>query len=327
MARIRTIKPEFWEDEKIAELSIPCRLFFIGCWNYADDFGVIKGNAFLLKSQIFPYDETLRVSELKKWIDALVNARFLIPISHQGESYYLIRTFRIHQILDKRYDKSFIGKNIIKDLINNALRNTMSDDENEHYVNTTSLLCDDDVGKGKGKGNGNGIGNSVLGGLGGRTNDGIGNPVSQPNFSNPADTEIPVNPQTEKEKGSAEKEKSEIPIKPPSANFVKFQQWILDNASQVSKFKEPFTEAEFKRIKADFDLPTIQITLERMHNWKPLLTKNISANLTFRKWAAMDKQEKTIRHGKSTTTPPNDAELAKAVSEGLARARTRQEWE
>ncbi|MFK1876092.1 hypothetical protein ACIXGC_19415 [Bacteroides fragilis] len=66
MARIRTIKPEFWEDEKIGKLPIPCRLFFIGCWNFADDFGVIKGNAALLKSQIFPYDENLRVSEIKK---------------------------------------------------------------------------------------------------------------------------------------------------------------------------------------------------------------------------------------------------------------------
>ncbi|MEG2061804.1 MAG: hypothetical protein RRY33_08115 [Alistipes sp.] len=112
------------------------------------------------------------------------------------------------------------------------------------------------------------------------------------NFANPdsADTEIPIKPKTEKEKDSAEKEKSEIPIKPPSANFVKFQQWILNNASQISKFKEPFTEAEFDRIKAEFDLSTIQSTLKSMHNWKPLLTKNISANLTFRKWVGRDKE-------------------------------------
>ena len=116
MARIRTIKPEFWEDEKIGKLPIPCRLFFIGCWNFADDFGVIKGNAALLKSQIFPYDENLRVSEIKKWIDSLVDARMLVPIIHAEESYYFIRTFRSHQILDKRYDKSYIGKEIAKDL-------------------------------------------------------------------------------------------------------------------------------------------------------------------------------------------------------------------
>lgn len=123
MARIRTIKPEFWEDEKIGALPIPCRLFFIGCWNFADDYGVIKGNAALLKSQIFPYDETLRVSEVKKWIDALVNARMLVPIIHKEESYYVIRTFRSHQVIDKRYDKSYISKDksLVSELIDSAL--------------------------------------------------------------------------------------------------------------------------------------------------------------------------------------------------------------
>ena len=137
MARIRTIKPEFWEDEKIGKLPIPCRLFFIGCWNFADDLGVINGNAALLKSQIFPYDENLRVSEIKKWIDALVDARMLVPIIHAEESYYFIRTFRSHQVLDKRYDKSYIGKGIVKELISKAL--------NDNDVNTTSTLRDNDV--------------------------------------------------------------------------------------------------------------------------------------------------------------------------------------
>lgn len=137
MARIRTIKPEFWEDEKVGKLPIPCRLFFVGCWNFADDFGVIKGNPALLKSQIFPYDENLRVSEIKKWIDSLVDARMLVPIIHEEESYYIIRTFRSHQVLDKRYDKSYIGKRVIKDLINNVL--------SDNDVNTTSTPRDNDV--------------------------------------------------------------------------------------------------------------------------------------------------------------------------------------
>lgn len=150
MARIRTIKPEFWEDEKIGKLPIPCRLFFIGCWNFADDFGVIKNNPVLLKSQIFPYDENLRVSEIKKWIDALVDARMLIPIILDGEknhpaeeSYYLIRTFRSHQVLDKRYEKSFISKDksFVKSLINTALSKTLCG----HIVDTTSLHSEHQV--------------------------------------------------------------------------------------------------------------------------------------------------------------------------------------
>lgn len=134
MARIRTIKPEFWEDEKIAQLPMPCRLFFIGCWNFADDFGIIKGNATLLKSWIFPYDEDLRVSEIKKWIDALVNARMLVPIISNGESYYIIRTFRSHQVLDKRYEKSYLPKELVTKIVEDALR--------DHYETTTCSHSD-----------------------------------------------------------------------------------------------------------------------------------------------------------------------------------------
>lgn len=137
MARIRTIKPEFWEDEKIAQLTLPCRLFFIGCWNFADDFGVMKGNATLLKSWIFPYDEDLRVSEVRKWIDALVNAQMLVPISYQNESYYIIRTFRNHQVLDKRYEKSYLPKEFIISEI--------SKQQGDNYDITTCSHSDHDV--------------------------------------------------------------------------------------------------------------------------------------------------------------------------------------
>ena len=103
MARIRSIKPEFWEDEKIGSLPIPCRLFYIGLWNLADDQGVFRANSSILKSRIFPYDENLRVSEISKWLDALVKAQMIIPISYKNESYYIIRTFRDHQKFDPRY--------------------------------------------------------------------------------------------------------------------------------------------------------------------------------------------------------------------------------
>lgn len=119
MSRIRTIKPSFWEDEKISKLSIPCRLFFIGTWNLADDLGVIRANPVLLKSAIFPYEENLRVSEVQKWIDALVDARMLIPISYKNESYYVIRTFRSHQKFDARYPNYIIPKEVTIGILDN----------------------------------------------------------------------------------------------------------------------------------------------------------------------------------------------------------------
>lgn len=304
MARIRTIKPEFWEDEKIALLPMPCRLFFIGCWNYADDFGVIKGNAVLLKSQIFPYDETLRVSELKKWIDALVDARFLVPISHKGESYYFIRTFRTHQILDKRFEKSYIGKEITNDLINNAL--------GDYDVVTTCSRSSHDVGRGNGRGIGRG--KEELGGTGEIAADDVPVVLSKNPEDLISDDSIKPDP---KEKSCAKKE---------NPAFEKFRKWIAENAPNVGRIKEPFSEEEFMKLKQDFSLDQIQNTLLAMHNWKPLLTRNVNANLTFRRWAAKNQNEKN--YGKTIKPPPpSDAELMQAVAEGLSRSRTRQEWE
>lgn len=39
MARIRSIKPEFWTDGKIADLSDNTALFFVAIWSVADDHG------------------------------------------------------------------------------------------------------------------------------------------------------------------------------------------------------------------------------------------------------------------------------------------------
>lgn len=71
----------------------------------------------------------------------------------------------------------------------------------------------------------------------------------------------------------------------PSREFVKFQEWIKNNAPRVAKMKEPFTEVQFSALKRDFDSKFICDLLQAMHNHEPLLKKNRSANLTFRNWA------------------------------------------
>ncbi|MBV5329765.1 MAG: DUF4373 domain-containing protein [Chlorobium sp.] len=78
-------------------------------------------------------------------------------------------------------------------------------------------------------------------------------------------------------------------------DFKKFQKWITENALQVSKMKEPFTISEFEKLKSDFDVGFIQNLLTAMHNHKPLLQKNINANLTFRNWAKRETNGQTIK--------------------------------
>ena len=53
--RIRTIKPEFWMHEKLAEKSEFTRLLAIAILNWADDEGYFMANPTLIKGQLFPF--------------------------------------------------------------------------------------------------------------------------------------------------------------------------------------------------------------------------------------------------------------------------------
>lgn len=56
-AKIRGVKPEYWTDEAIVELSIPARLLFIGLWNFACDNGHLEDKPKQIRMRIFPADD------------------------------------------------------------------------------------------------------------------------------------------------------------------------------------------------------------------------------------------------------------------------------
>jgi hypothetical protein len=114
MARIRTIKPEFWDDEKMSRYSLQSNLVYIGMWNFCDDEGIIRRNANWIKSKIFPHREDMRLSDVKGWIKELEDAGLLIPFEYNFESYYLIPTFKIHQRIDKPQTSKIPRENIEK---------------------------------------------------------------------------------------------------------------------------------------------------------------------------------------------------------------------
>ncbi len=94
------IKPEFWDDEKMATISRDARLTFIGILNNSDDYGVVKGNTLWLKNKIFPYDE-IKHNDFKKWLGELEQIFAIIPFDVNSENYYYIRTFTKHQTINR----------------------------------------------------------------------------------------------------------------------------------------------------------------------------------------------------------------------------------
>jgi hypothetical protein len=61
--RIRTIKPEFWTDKRVASWDVFTRLFFIGLWSAADDKGRGSAEPERLAAALFPYDLSRDPSE------------------------------------------------------------------------------------------------------------------------------------------------------------------------------------------------------------------------------------------------------------------------
>lgn len=107
MARIRTIKPEFWESETVAELSLQARLTFIACLNLADDEGRLRWNAAHVKAFAFPYDDEIFTESVSEWLSELVTARLIEPYtacSGNGSKrvrYAFIVGFKEHQRVNR----------------------------------------------------------------------------------------------------------------------------------------------------------------------------------------------------------------------------------
>lgn len=98
----------FWLDEKIGSLPPEARLLYIGTWSLADDNGVLRGNPAYIRSQLFAYDEEVTAADVRRWIELLTAERMLVPFTHRGEHYLLVRRFRDHQKIDARYATELI---------------------------------------------------------------------------------------------------------------------------------------------------------------------------------------------------------------------------
>lgn len=99
MARIRTVKPEFWSSEQVVSCSIPARLLFIGLWNFCDDSGVHEAKPRRIKMEIFP-DDDLSPDEIQALIDELID-QDLVRRYSAGDRDYLIVTGWHHQRIDQ----------------------------------------------------------------------------------------------------------------------------------------------------------------------------------------------------------------------------------
>jgi hypothetical protein len=100
MARQRTLKPEFWADDALAELTRDARLLYIGLWNLADEQGRARGDARYVKGQLFPYDDDLSAAAVDALLDDLAKAKKVQRYRSDGGSYLFLPNLGKHQRLE-----------------------------------------------------------------------------------------------------------------------------------------------------------------------------------------------------------------------------------
>lgn len=108
MARIRSIKPEFWADRKLARL-VPnrdARMLYMGLWNEADEHGRVQGDARYIKGQVFPYDDDLDEQAIDILLDELVVAKRIERYEAEGDPYLFLPKLAKHQRLEPTKSKS-----------------------------------------------------------------------------------------------------------------------------------------------------------------------------------------------------------------------------
>ncbi|MBA3622984.1 MAG: hypothetical protein H0W48_00640 [Methylibium sp.] len=91
--RIRTIKPDFFRHEIVAELEPMTRLFFIGLWCIADVSGRIEDRPRRIKAEVLPYDD----ADVDALLAELAGKGFLVRYEVAGKRFIEIGGFRKHQ--------------------------------------------------------------------------------------------------------------------------------------------------------------------------------------------------------------------------------------
>ncbi|SNR73587.1 hypothetical protein SAMN05192560_0766 [Methylobacillus rhizosphaerae] len=100
MARIRSIKPEFWTSEQIIECSPMARLLFIGMWNFCDDAGNHTASAKTLKAEIFPSDD-ITSTNVQLLLDELVANELIVLYTAENKDFYHVTGWKKHQKIDR----------------------------------------------------------------------------------------------------------------------------------------------------------------------------------------------------------------------------------
>lgn len=73
------MRPEFWSDALVAAMPPAVRLFYVGLWCVADDYGWLRWNETEIAALLFPYESPKkRVRDVSGWATVLTDSGRLV---------------------------------------------------------------------------------------------------------------------------------------------------------------------------------------------------------------------------------------------------------
>jgi hypothetical protein len=152
MARIRTIKPEFWQNEDLACISLHARLLAIALLNYADDSGYFQANPALVRAACFPFDDDS--TNTRRSLDELSEIGYIQLKDCSGKHIGKVLTFSLHQRIDRPvkskiadlFDSHESAKTLVESGKKDTRRQLVEDSTN------TRRILDEDSSTGKEQG-------------------------------------------------------------------------------------------------------------------------------------------------------------------------------
>ncbi|MGF7124054.1 hypothetical protein [Rhodococcus sp. BE178] len=102
MARIRTIKPEFFRSPSTAKASFAGRILYEAMWCWADDYGIGETNLYGLLGFAFCDEDQITVSELQSLLSEVANAYEVTFYEVEGRQYFAVPSWDEHQKTQRR---------------------------------------------------------------------------------------------------------------------------------------------------------------------------------------------------------------------------------
>jgi hypothetical protein len=110
MARIRSIKPEFFTSISVANLPIEARLTFIGLWTHCDDEGRCVDDARLIKAAVWPLDDRT-AADIETDLGALSEGSLIARYVVRGRRYIAVTGWLEHQRINRPSPSKFPALN------------------------------------------------------------------------------------------------------------------------------------------------------------------------------------------------------------------------